>query len=95
MWTSLRTIVVQETFLSKGIDNHKCLAGAYYKFLMRNSQSTQVTAMTKTVEKMAASNDALVKKLAAAETKIKGAEGTADRAARAVKDLERKLDKIK
>ena len=96
MWTSLCTIVVQETFLSKRIDNHKYLAGAYYKFLMRKSQSTtQVTAMTKTVEKMAASNDALVKKLAAAEAKIKGAEGTADRAARAVKELERKLDKIK
>ena len=45
MWTSLRTIVVQETFLAKGIDNHKCLAGAYYKFLMRNSQSFQVTVM--------------------------------------------------
>ena len=34
MWTSLRTIAVQETFLSKGIDNLKCLTGAYYKFLM-------------------------------------------------------------
>jgi len=95
MWTSLRTIVVQETFLSKGIDNHKCLAGAYYKFLMRNSQSTQVTSMNKTVEKMAATNESLVKKLAAAEAKIKGAEGTADRAARAVKELERKFDKLK
>ena len=29
MWTSPQTIVVQETFLAKGIANHKCLAGAY------------------------------------------------------------------
>ena len=97
MWTSLRTIVVQETFVSKGIDNHKCLAGPYYKFLMRNSQSTQGTSMTKKVEKMSATNEALVRKLAAAEANIKGAEGTegtADRAARAVKELERKFDKL-
>ena len=52
-------------------------------------------SMTKTVEKMAATNKSLVKQLAAAEAKIKGAEGTAYRAARAVKELERKFDKLK
>ena len=95
MWTSLRTIVVQETFLAKGIDNHKCLAGAYYKFLMRNSQSSQVSVMKKTVDKMAASNEALIKKVAAAEAKVRGAEGAADKAAKAVKELERKFNKQK
>ena len=53
--------------------------------------------MTKKVEKMSATNEALVRKLAAAEANIKGAEGTegtADRAARAVKELERKFDKL-
>ena len=62
---------------------------------MRNSQSTQVTSMTKTVEKMAATNESLVKKPATAEANIKGAEGTADRAARSVMELERKFDKLK
>ena len=93
MWTSLRTIVVQETFLSKGIDNHKCLAGAYYKFLMRNSQSSQVSVMKKSVDKMSASNEALIKRVAATEAKLRGAEGAADKAAKAVKDLERKFER--
>ena len=93
MWISLRTIVVQETFLAKGIENHKCLAGAYYKFLMRNSQSSQVSVMRKTVDRMAASNEALIKKVDVTEAKVCGAEGAADKAAKAVKELERKFDK--
>ena len=95
MWTSLRTIVVQETFLAKGVDNHKCLVGAYYKFLMHNSQSSQVSVMKKTVDKMAASNEALIEKVAATEAKVRGAEGAADKAAKAVKELDRKFDKQK
>ena len=62
---------------------------------MRNSQSSQVTAMKKTVDKIVAWNEALVKKVATAEAKLRGAEGAADKAAKVVKDLERKLDKQK
>ena len=73
MWSALRTVGVQEQFLAAGFENHPSLAGAYYKFLLKNSQVREVVQLKK---KNADLEDA-VKVL---EVRIKSAEGTMSRA---------------
>ena len=45
LWMNLRTVMVQESFLAVGIANHSLLSGAYYKLLLKNSQSSDAVAV--------------------------------------------------
>ena len=73
MWNALRTVAIQEQFINIGFENHSSLAGAYYKFLLKNSQVNEVLKMRKKHEDL----EKLVKTL---ENRIKTAEGTASKA---------------
>jgi outer membrane murein-binding lipoprotein Lpp len=81
LWTSLRNVVVQESFLAVGIANHSSLSGAYSKFLLKNSQSSEVVVMKRKLENMEVKVEALNAKVAKFDTRIKAAEGTANKAA--------------
>jgi hypothetical protein len=80
LWTSLRTIVVQESFLAVGIANHSSLSGAYSKFLLKNSQSSEVVVMKRKLENMEVKVEAVNAKVAKFDARIKAAEGTANKA---------------
>jgi hypothetical protein len=94
LWQSLRTIAVQETFMRVGFKNHPSLASAYSKFLLTQYQKTagelnrvskELDACTKICMNMAASVEAL-------EKRLKAAEGTANAAQNAVQKLKRGND---
>ena len=85
LWTSLRTVVVQESFLAVGIANHSSLSGAYSKFLLKNSQSSEVAGMKRKLEKMDEKVEAVAAKVTKFDGRIKAAEGTANKAFEATK----------
>ena len=85
LWTSLRTVVVQESFLAVGIANHSSLSGAYSKFLLKNSQSSEVVVMKRKLENIEVKFEAMNAKVAKFDTRIKAAEGTANKAFEATK----------
>ena len=78
MWSALRTVGVQEQFLAAGFENHPSLAGAYYKFLLKNSQVREVVQLKK-------KNGDLEDAIKALEVRIKSAEGMMSRAINASK----------
>ena len=85
LWTSLRTVVVQESFLAVGIANHSSLSGAYSKFLLKNSQSSDVAAMKRKLEKMEDKVESVNAKVTKFDVRIKAAEGAANKAFEATK----------
>ena len=91
LWTSLRTVVIQETFLSKTFQNHDSLSGAYSTFLLKNSQSAEVNSMKRKLEKMESVVESLNSKIAKFDSKVKGAEGAADKVAKGLKEFKEKM----
>jgi len=79
LWTSLRTVVVQESFLAVGILNHSSLSSAYFKFLLKNSQSSEVADMKRKLVVMEGKVQAVNSKVAKFDTRIKAAEGAAEK----------------
>jgi len=73
LWTSLRTVVVQESFLAVGILNHSSLSGAYSKFLLKNSQSSEVADVKRKLVAMEGKVEAVNSKVAKFDTGIKAA----------------------
>lgn len=57
------------------------LSGAYSKFLLKNSQSSEVVAMKRKLENMEVKVEAVNAKCAKFDARIKAAEGTANKAA--------------
>ena len=81
----MRTVVVQEYFLAVGITNHSLLSGAYSKFLLKNSQSSDVAAMKRKLEKMEDKVESVSAKVTKFDVLIKTAEGSANKAFEAAK----------
>ena len=90
LWTSLRTVVVQESFLAVAISNHSSLSGTYSKFLLKNSQSSEVADMKRKLVGMEGKVEAVNSKVAKFDTRIKAAEGAADKAVKGLAALKTK-----
>lgn len=82
LWTSLQTVVIQETFLSKTFQNYDSRLGAYSTFLLKKSQPAEVNSMKHKLEKMESVVESLNSKIAKFGSKVKGAEGAADKVAK-------------
>ena len=74
-------VVVQESFLAVGIANHSSLSGAYSKFSLKNSQSSEVAVVKRKLEKIEDKVEAVTK----FDVRIKAAEGAANKAFEATK----------
>ena len=74
--------MVQESFLAVGISNHSSLSGAYSKFHLKNSQYSEVVYMKRKLVGMEGKVKAVNSKVAKFDTRIKAAEGAADKAAK-------------
>jgi len=61
------------------------LSGAYSKFLLKNSQSSEVVAMKRKLENIEVKVEAVNAKVAKFDMRIKAAEGTANKAFEATK----------
>ena len=80
MWNALRTVAIQEQFINIGFENHYSLAGAYYKFLLKNSQVNAVIKMRKKHEDLEKRHEVIEKLVKTLELRVKSAEGTASKA---------------
>ena len=45
LWSSMKFVEVQETFMKVGIPNHASLSGAYCRFLIKNSKNAEVKSL--------------------------------------------------
>jgi len=90
LWTSSRTIVVQESFLVVSISNHSSLSGAYSKFLLKNLQSSEVADVKRKLVGMEGKVKAVNSKVAKFDARIKAAEGASNKAAKGLAALQTK-----
>lgn len=91
MWQSLRTIAVQETFMRVGFKNHPSLSSAYSKFLLTQYQKTasdlgRVSKELEVCKKICSDMAATVE---AVEKRLRAAEGTANAAQNAIQRMKR------
>jgi len=82
--------VVQESFLAVSITNHSSLSGAYSKFLLKNSQSSEVAEVKRKLVAMEGKVEAVNSKVTKFDTRIKAAEGAADKAAKGLAAIKSK-----
>ena len=80
LWVSMRVVVVQESFMEVGLANHSSLSGAYCRFLIRNSQNSEVTKLKSKVEQYDSQFAKMNQVIEELKSRVKAAESTADRA---------------
>ena len=85
MWTALRTISVQESFLKVGFKNHSSLASAYSRFLLTQYQtsSTELQDVKKKVSTFSSKFESQENEMNDLKRKFKVVEGTANAAHKA------------
>lgn len=85
MWTALRTISVQESFLKVGFKNHSSLASAYLRFLLTQYQtsSTEWQDVKKKVSTFSSKFESQENEMNDLKRKFKEVEGTANAAQKA------------
>ncbi len=59
MWTALRTLSVQDTFIKVGFENHPSLSSAYSRFMLTNMPNEEVSNLTKQVSELQSTVKAL------------------------------------
>jgi len=74
--------VVQVSFLAVGISNHSSLSRAYSKFLLPNSQSSDVVDMKRKLVGMEGKVEAVNAKIATFDARIEAVEGASDKVAK-------------
>ena len=80
LWVSMRVVMVQEGFMEVGLANHSSLSGAYCRFLIRNSQNSEVTKLKSKVERYDNQFAKMNQVIEELKSRVKAAESTADRA---------------
>lgn len=80
LWVSMRVVMVQEGFMEVGLANHSSLSGAYCRFLIRNSQNSEVTKLKSKVERYDSQFAKMNQVIEELKSRVKAAESTADRA---------------
>ena len=83
LWSSMRTISVADEYMAQSIANHPSVSASYIRFLVSNTQTAAVAALTKTVNEQKATIKTLqdevkgVKKIAnSVQDKVRAYEGS-------------------
>ena len=93
LWSNLRTVVVQEGLLAKGIKNHQSLTHAYSDFILKNLKTGDYIKLKRKFDNMEATMKDLEGKVKAYDARIRSAESIGDRSVKRIKELETKINK--
>ena len=93
LWSTLRTVVVQESLLAKGIKNHQSLTHAYSDFILKNLKTGDFNKLKRKFDTLESTTKEVETKIKALEVRVRSAEASGDRATKRVKELEAKIPK--
>ena len=91
LWSNLRTVVVQEGLLSKGIKNHQSLTHAYSDFILKDLKTGDYIRLKRKFDTLEAVMKEMDTKVKAMDGRVRSAEASGDRATKRVKELKAKI----